>query len=151
MFTRLCRPALVIMAVMVAAVLIVPEARAAWELDMPVGKSVLADEIRGIHHLFLIICTIATIGVFGFAWLAIRAGVCDLPANVNLGQLYGVAILCGVGFTMNLFIGSLAFEEGGAGYGRPDRLGIIFGSLVSGIFGWLVVRVSTRRVGPKQS
>ena len=80
------------------------------------------------------------VGVFGFAWLAVVSGLCKKPANVNWMQLYGAAILCGVGFTMSLFIGSLAFEESGLGYTRPDRLGIIIGSLASGIFGYLIIR-----------
>jgi len=80
------------------------------------------------------------VGVFGFAWLAIVSGLCKKPANVNWMHLYGAAILCGVGFTMSLFIGSLAFEESGLGYTRPDRLGIIIGSLASGIFGYLIIR-----------
>jgi NhaA family Na+:H+ antiporter len=90
------------------------------------------------------------VGIFGFAWIAIKAGVCKLPDQTNWGQLYGVAILCGVGFTMSLFIGSLAFEETGLGYTRPDRLGIIFGSLLSGIVGYIVLRLSTK-TGPAGS
>jgi len=85
------------------------------------------------------------VGVFGFAWLAVRLGVAALPERVNWGQIYGVSLLCGIGFTMSLFIGSLAFEEtGGVGYGRPDRLGIIVGSLISGVFGYIVVKIFTR-------
>ncbi len=83
------------------------------------------------------------LGVFGFAWLAITTGLCRLPANVNWGQLYGAAVLCGVGFTMSLFIGSLAFEGTGLGYTRPDRLGIIVGSFASGLLGYLVIRLSS--------
>jgi len=84
------------------------------------------------------------IGVFGFAWLAIVSGIAKLPAGVNWGQLYGTAALCGVGFTMSLFIGSLAFEGSGLGYSRPDRLGIIVGSLASGILGYIIVRLASR-------
>jgi len=84
------------------------------------------------------------IGVFGFAWLAIKSGIAKLPAGVNWGQLYGTAALCGVGFTMSLFIGSLAFEGTGLGYTRPDRLGIIVGSLASGIVGYLIIRYASR-------
>jgi Na+/H+ antiporter NhaA len=51
------------------------------------------------------------LGVFGFAWIAIKTKCCPLPAQVNWGQLYGVAILTGVGFTMSLFIGSLAYPD----------------------------------------
>jgi NhaA family Na+:H+ antiporter len=82
------------------------------------------------------------IGVFGFAWVAIMLGWCKLPAGVNWGMLYGAAILCGVGFTMSLFIGSLAFEESGLGYSRPDRLGIIAGSLLAGVLGFVVLKLS---------
>ena len=53
-------------------------------------------------------------------------------------------MLCGVGFTMSLFIGSLAFEETGANLFFDERLGIILGSLVSGIIGYLVLRASLR-------
>jgi len=84
------------------------------------------------------------IGIFSFAWIAIKAGVCKLPDQTNWGQLYGVAILCGVGFTMSLFIGSLAFEESGLGYTRPDRVGIIAGSMLSGAVGYIVLRLSTK-------
>ena len=84
------------------------------------------------------------IGVFGFAWLSIKLGLAKLPANVNWGQMYGASILCGVGFTMSLFIGSLAFEESGLGYSRPDRLGIIVGSLAAGILGFVVLKLSTK-------
>ncbi len=84
------------------------------------------------------------IGVFGFAWVAIMLGWCKKPAGSNWGQIYGVAILCGVGFTMSLFVGSLAFEESGLGYSRPDRLGIIVGSLIAGIYGYFVLKTATR-------
>jgi NhaA family Na+:H+ antiporter len=88
------------------------------------------------------------IGVFGFAWIAIMLGWSKMPNGANWGQLYGVAILCGVGFTMSLFVGSLAFEESGLGYSRPDRLGIIAGSLLAGVFGFIVLKLSTRDQAP---
>ena len=55
-------------------------------------------------------------------------------------QIYGASVLCGVGFTMSMFIGSLAFEEGGLGYGREARLGIMLGSLLSGLLGFAVLK-----------
>jgi NhaA family Na+:H+ antiporter len=88
------------------------------------------------------------IGVFGFAWIAILLGLCRKPNGANWGQIYGVSILCGVGFTMSLFIGSLAFEESGLGYSRPDRLGIIVGSLLAGIYGFIVLKLATRDQTP---
>ncbi len=80
------------------------------------------------------------IGVMGFSWVAIKLGVSQLPDDVSWIQLYGAALLCGVGFTMGLFIGSLAFEQGGADYAIDDRLGILLGSLISGVTGYMVLR-----------
>jgi NhaA family Na+:H+ antiporter len=82
------------------------------------------------------------IGVMAFAWIAIRFRLATLPVGVNWQQLLGVAFLCGIGFTMSLFLGSLAFQEGGAGYSRADRLGIILGSVASGLVGYLILRNS---------
>ena len=60
---------------------------------------------------------------------------------MNWRLLYGVAILCGVGFTMSLFIGSLAFEQdNGAALIYQDRLGIVIGSIISGILGYFVIK-----------
>ena len=80
------------------------------------------------------------LGVFGLCWLGIKLGIAKLPQRVNWSQLYGVAILCGVGFTMSLFIGSLAFEDANSPYLYQDRLGIITGSLLSAVFGYLWLR-----------
>ena len=90
------------------------------------------------------------VGVFVFSWATIRAGLAKLPAESSWLQLYGVAVLCGIGFTMSLFIGSLAFAEGGAGYARADRLAIVLGSLVSGVVGYLVLRAGSTPVAKKQ-
>lgn len=79
-------------------------------------------------------------GIFGFSWVAIKLGITKLPEGVNWMQLYGAALLCGIGFTMSLFIGSLAFEQGGPDYAIDDRLGILLGSLISGILGYIVLR-----------
>jgi NhaA family Na+:H+ antiporter len=81
-------------------------------------------------------------GVFGFCWLAIKLKLSSLPNKMSWRSLYGTAALCGVGFTMSLFIGSLAFEETGVDLLFDERLGIIFGSLLSGIVGYLVLRAS---------
>ncbi len=80
------------------------------------------------------------LGVFGFSWLAIKLGISKLPQDVSWLQLYGVALLCGIGFTMSLFVGSLAFEQGGPDFAVDDRLGILLGSMVSGILGYVVLR-----------
>lgn len=84
------------------------------------------------------------IGVFGFCWLAVKMGIAQLPKNINWTLLYGVALLSGIGFTMSLFIGSLAFEAAPETPIFQDRLGIIVGSLISGVFGYLVIKHGTK-------
>jgi NhaA family Na+:H+ antiporter len=79
------------------------------------------------------------VGVFGMIWLAIRMGLAPMPEGVSWRQLYGVSLLCGVGFTMSLFIGSLAFEH--SSFEAPIRLGVLTGSLASGLCGYLLLRL----------
>ena len=77
------------------------------------------------------------IGVMLFSFLAVKSGLARLPEGINWKQLYGVSFLCGVGFTMSLFIGSLAFEQGGTEATlMNDRLGILVGSTISAIAGY---------------
>lgn len=82
------------------------------------------------------------IGIFGLCWLAVKLKLAELPRGINWLALYGTAALCGIGFTMSLFIGSLAFEETGVNLLFDDRLGIILGSLASGVLGYLVLRIA---------
>ena len=81
------------------------------------------------------------LGVFGFAWAAIRAGLADLPANATWTQLYGVALLCGIGFTMSLFIGLLAFPASPE-FTDATKIGVLAGSLVSALTGALLLRAA---------
>ncbi len=81
------------------------------------------------------------IGVFGFSWLAIRTGFADLPARASWAQFYGIALLCGIGFTMSLFIGLLAFPDSEA-LQSQTKIGVIAGSLLSGVSGWLLLRLA---------
>jgi NhaA family Na+:H+ antiporter len=86
------------------------------------------------------------IGVFVFAWLAVKAGVARLPSGVRFRHVYGAAVLCGIGFTMSLFIGMLAFADAGAtGIVPTDRLGVLVGSLVSAVAGYMVLQVALPR------
>ena len=79
------------------------------------------------------------VGIFGLCGLAVALGLAKLPKGMNYSALYGVSALCGIGFTMSLFVGSLAFEETGVNLLFDERVGIIVGSLVSGIIGYLVL------------
>jgi NhaA family Na+:H+ antiporter len=85
------------------------------------------------------------VGVFGFSWLAAKVGLAKLPSGVGWFELYAVAVLCGIGFTMSLFIGSLAFEIGGPDYAVDDRLGILTGSLLSATAGYFLLRLAASR------
>ncbi len=76
------------------------------------------------------------LGVFSFAWLAVKLGLAKLPASVNWSLIYGVSLLCGIGFTMSLFIGSLAFESSGDNLFFDERLGIIVASTLSAFCGY---------------
>ena len=81
------------------------------------------------------------IGIFGTVWLAVRIGIAGKLRGATWPQIYGVSILCGIGFTMSLFIGGLAFP------GRPElaeeaKLGILLGSFLSAVVGYLVLRLA---------
>lgn len=86
------------------------------------------------------------VGVFVFSWIATRLGLARRPQGASWLQVYGVAALCGVGFTMSLFIGSLAFEH----LPQPqlltaNRLGILAGSAIAGVVGFVVLRLAPQR------
>ena len=84
------------------------------------------------------------LGVFGFAWLAIKLGLAQLPKGVTFVQVYAVAVLCGIGFTMSLFIASLAFEHARHSFVVDERVGILAGSLISALTGYLILRATLR-------
>ena len=82
------------------------------------------------------------IGIFGLCWLVISLKLSSLPKNMNWASFYGTSALCGIGFTMSLFIGSLAFEETGVNLLFDERLGIVIGSLLSGVLGFFILKLS---------
>jgi NhaA family Na+:H+ antiporter len=84
------------------------------------------------------------VGVFGFSWVAIKLRLGNLPEGVRWLDLYGVAALCGIGFTMSLFISGLAAEQIGTGEMVDNRLGILLGSLLSAVIGYLVLAFSLK-------
>lgn len=85
------------------------------------------------------------VGVFGFCWLAIKLRLTRLPQGMGWLTLYGTSALCGIGFTMSLFIGSLAFEETGVNLLFDERIGIVLGSLLSGVLGYLILSFSLKK------
>jgi Na+/H+ antiporter NhaA len=86
-----------------------------------------------------------TVGVFGLTWIVIKTGLAALPTGANWGQLFGVAILCGIGFTMSLFVGSLAFVSGSSDYVGMDRMGILTGSILAALIGYAVTAFFSRK------
>jgi NhaA family Na+:H+ antiporter len=84
------------------------------------------------------------IGIFSSVWLLIRLGWAERPRDAGWPQIYGVALLCGIGFTMSLFIGGLAFGDGSH---RNDaaKLGVLLGSILSAIIGFVVLRIAPAR------
>jgi NhaA family Na+:H+ antiporter len=79
------------------------------------------------------------IGVFGSSWLLVRAGLAARPKDSSWAQFFGVCVLCGIGFTMSLFIGGLAFEGMDATFETRVKLGVLGGSLLSGVIGALIL------------
>jgi Na+:H+ antiporter, NhaA family len=80
------------------------------------------------------------VGVFGSVWVAVKLKVASRPSGVSWAQVYGTALLCGIGFTMSLFIGGLAFPE--APQADAVKIGVLMGSLLSAAAGVLVLRLA---------
>jgi NhaA family Na+:H+ antiporter len=88
------------------------------------------------------------LGVAGAVWVAVRLGLGQLPAGVNWGQIYGVALLAGIGFTMSLLVASLAFSD--AALIASAKIAILAGSFVSAVAGLGVIYLTTRKPQPAQ-
>ncbi|EIF51270.1 Na+/H+ antiporter NhaA [Sulfurovum sp. AR] len=84
------------------------------------------------------------VGVFGFSWLAIKMGLASLPKESNWIMLYGVSVLTGIGFTMSLFVDTLAYNDTQI-YHYADKLAILLGSFLSAIVGYLILRLTTAK------
>jgi Na+:H+ antiporter, NhaA family len=85
------------------------------------------------------------IGVFGFIWASVKLGLAKMDGSLNWKMLFGMAALCGIGFTMSLFVGSLSFDVTHVEYLLTHRLGILLGSLLSAVLGFTILS----RVLPK--
>jgi len=81
------------------------------------------------------------LGVFGFSMIAIKLKIAKMPDNVTLRKFYGVSVLTGIGFTMSLFIDSLAFGDASL-FNYADKLAILLGSFISGVIGYIILRKS---------
>ncbi len=89
------------------------------------------------------------LGIFGAVWLSVRYGIATKLPGVTWLQIYAVCVLCGIGFTMSLFIGALAFP------GRPElieqaKIGILAGSMLSALVGYLILRLATPKSCPER-
>lgn len=78
------------------------------------------------------------LGIFGSVWAAVKLGIAVRPKDATWAQVYGVALLCGIGFTMSLFIGGLAFTD--AAQNDAVKIGVLMGSLLSAFAGYLLLR-----------
>ena len=78
------------------------------------------------------------LGIFTSVWIVVKMGIAARPAHASWMQVYGVALLCGIGFTMSLFIGGLAFI--GPDQGDAVKIGVLMGSILSAISGYLILR-----------
>ncbi|MFH0256598.1 Na+/H+ antiporter NhaA [Vibrio rumoiensis] len=81
------------------------------------------------------------LGVFAFSWVSVKTGLAKLPEGVNFKQIFAVSVLCGIGFTMSIFISSLAFTNVDAAFDTYARLGILIGSTTAAILGYLLLHM----------
>ena len=86
------------------------------------------------------------VGIFGFSYISVKLGLAKLPDGINFKQIFAVAVLCGIGFTMSMFLASLAFDaDAGESVNTLSRLGILLGSTVSATLGYLFLKQTTKR------
>lgn len=90
------------------------------------------------------------LGIFGFCWLALKVRLVSLPPSVSLKLIFPVSVLCGIGFTMSIFISSLAFEGMGEAYMTYSRLGILIGSTLAAVLGYTLLKRALCRVEAKK-
>lgn len=82
------------------------------------------------------------LGIFSFSWAAVKMGVAKLPEGINMKHIFAVSVLCGIGFTMSIFISSLAFGAANADYDTYARLGILMGSTTAAVVGYILLHLS---------
>ncbi|RJX65048.1 Na+/H+ antiporter NhaA [Vibrio sinensis] len=87
------------------------------------------------------------LGIFSFSWVAVKMGVAKLPEGINFKHIFAVSVLCGIGFTMSIFISSLAFGPVNAEFDTYARLGILMGSTTAAILGYILLHMSLPKKG----
>ncbi|MBF0784841.1 Na+/H+ antiporter NhaA [Muribacter muris] len=94
-----------------------------------------------------------TVGVFGFSYFAVKLGIAKLSDGINFKQIFAVSVLCGIGFTMSMFLAGLAFggEEADGKFISLARLGILIGSGLSAVLGYTLLRLFTSPVTPSSN
>ena len=85
------------------------------------------------------------IGVFGFSYIGHKLGIAKMPEGTDWLSIYGVSALCGIGFTMSLFISSLAYENESTEYIEESRIGILLGSVIAAILGYFILSFALKR------
>jgi len=85
------------------------------------------------------------LGVFSVTYILVQYGSAKLPSHTSWSQMYGVSVLCGVGFTMSLFIGLIAFETGGPQYDHLIKAAVFVGSFLSAVFGSFILYLACRK------
>lgn len=89
------------------------------------------------------------LGIFLFSWVSVKLGLAKLPESINLKQIFAVSVLCGIGFTMSIFITGLAFDGLDDSYSTYSRLGILIGSTLAAFLGYFLLRVVLPKVKRK--
>lgn len=90
------------------------------------------------------------LGVFSFSWISVKLGFAKLPEGVNFKHIFAVSVLCGIGFTMSIFISSLAFTNVEAAFDTYSRLGILIGSTTAAVLGYILLHVFLPKEAPSK-
>lgn len=85
------------------------------------------------------------LGIVGFCWIGVKLGLARLPKGISWKEFHGMAVLCGIGFTMSLFIATLALEGSGPDMGEAARLGVLLGSLASSLTGYFLLQRAMKK------
>ena len=89
------------------------------------------------------------LGIFSISWLAVKLKIAEIPKSLSWLQYYGMAIVCGIGFTMSIFIGDLAFKYASNEYAILNKAGVLIGSIISALLGYLFLHAANSRIFAK--